>query len=473
MFDFDYNTDVGFVPRISVLVAKNNISEEEIKGVKEEIIGLSENVLENSKDIIDNKNAIADNTKAIEDEILAREQAVDALNERIDNIPTFELKVVDVLPEEGNPTIIYLVKNEGKDTYSEFVYADGAWEKLGSEVDLSDYVTREDFENELGAKADIADVYTKAEADALFITEHQDVSYLATKDELADGLANEASARGEDIAEVNESINSISGAIDDFSYELESVNEKLVGLAEVSVAQGEKIATLTTDYKELKEIVGDIGGDVKYDVPEDGKLIDVLKKSGTVKLMEDTESATYTGGLTSKNVTTLNTNGKTITFTGTTVNNPGIMTRGSEQLTIIGKGTINANGRIAIEANGANTVINLSGSTGFFGSEPTYVTDRSGGELIYCYLGTINIYAGIFKNEGADKKFVLNCYDANYKSGKANIVVMGGKFYDFDPANNVAEGEGTSFVPDGYESVHTTEEIEGVVHDVYTVKKSA
>jgi putative multiple sugar transport system substrate-binding protein len=42
-----------------------------------------------------------------------------------------------------------------------------------------------------------------------------------------------------------------------------------------------------------------------------------------------------------------------------------------------------------------------------------------------------------------------------------------------DPADNNAEGNGTSFVPEGYESVHTTEEIDGVTHDVYTVKKSA
>lgn len=473
MFDFEYNTNVGFVPRISVLVAMNKAAEEEIEGVKEEVVGLSENVSENSEAIADNKDAIANNTEAIENEVIAREEAVDALNERIDNISTFKLKVVDVLPEEGDPKTIYLVKDEGKDTYSEFVYADGKWEKLGSEVDLSDYITREEFENELGAKADIADVYSKAEADALFITEHQDISYLATKDELANGLANEASAREEAIGDVNEAINNVSGAVDDFSYEFESVNKKLAGLAEVNVAQNEKIATLTTDYKKLKEIVGDIGGNVEYDVPGDGKLTDVLKKSGTVKLMEDTESATYAGGLTSKNVTTLNTNGKTVTFTGTTVNNPGIMTRGSEKLTIVGKGTIDGNGRIAVEANGANSIINLSGSTGFFGAEPTYVTDRSGGELIYCYLGTINIYAGIFKNNGENKGFTLNCYDANYRSGKANIIVMGGKFYDFDPANNAAEGEGTSFVPEGYESVHTTEEIEGVIHDVYTVKKSA
>ena len=263
------------------------------------------------------------------------------------------------------------------------------------------------------------------------------------------------------------------GAVVDVLLELDSVDEKLAGLADANAAQDVRIDSAVSDYKKLKEIVGDLGGDVEYAVPGDAKLTDALRKSGTVKLTEDIESATYAGGITSKNVTTLNTNGKTLTFTGTTTNNPGIMTRGAERLTVVGKGTVDGNGRIAIEANGADSVINLSGSTGFFGAEPTYVTDRSGGELIYCYLGTINIYAGVFMNKGVDKGFTLNCYDANYKSGKANIVVTGGKFYDFDPADNNAEGNGTSFVPEGYESVHTTEEIDGVTHDVYTVKKSA
>ena len=145
------------------------------------------------------------------------------------------------------------------------------------------------------------------------------------------------------------------------------------------------------------------------------------------------------------------------------------MTRGKQKLTIIGKGTFDADGRIAVEANGADTVINLSGTTGMFGSEPTYVTDRSGGELIYCYLGTINIYAGVFKNNGDDKKFLLNCYDANYRNGTAKIIVTGGKFYDFNPADNSAEGEHTSFVPEGYH-VETSTDGESTV---YTVKKDA
>lgn len=593
MFDFEYNTNVGFVPRVAVIGAKYEQVEEDIEEMQGELGDLSKNVADNSAAIEENSAAIANNSVAIEenavaisgnsvaieenaaaiaknvtaieenaaaiiDEARIREAEIAAVNERIDNIPAFEMKLVEELPEEGEPTIIYLVKDEGKDTCSEYVYVDGKWEKLGSEVDLSDYVKEEDLEAAIAPLAVQENVYTKAESDAKFLTEHQDLSgiesdiqnvsgsvenlgneielvsgyiedlsenvytkaeadakFLTEHQDLSDYVKNEALEAAiaplavqenvytkaeadakfltehQDLSGIESDIESLSGAVENIqsevevlsgsvedlsenvSYEFESVDTKLAGLAEVNAVQNEKISAVTADYKKLKEIVGDMGGDVEYLVPGDGKLTDVLKKSGTVKLSEDTQSATYTGGITSKNVTTLHLNGKTLTFTGATVNNSGIMTRGSEQLTVIGKGTFNANGRIAVEANGTSSIINLSGSTGFFGAEPTYVTDRSGGELIYCYLGTINIYAGIFKNEGADKKFLLNCYDANYRSGKANIVVMGGKFYDFDPANNTAEGEGTSFVADGYESVHTTEEIDGVVHDVYTVKKSA
>ena len=46
--------------------------------------------------------------------------------------------------------------------------------------------------------------------------------------------------------------------------------------------------------------------------------------------------------------------------------------------------------------------------------------------------------------------FVLNCYDANRKSGTAKIIVTGGTFVNFDPSNCKAEGENTNFVADGY-----------------------
>lgn len=234
-----------------------------------------------------------------------------------------------------------------------------------------------------------------------------------------------------------------------------------------------EIVQIKKDYTDLKEIVAEIGGNVEWGVPADGTFNNMMKKSGTVKLGENTTTSTYAGGITSKNDTTLNLNGKNLTFSGQTTTNPGIMTRGKQKLTIMGKGTIDAAGRIAVEANGADTVINLSGTTGFFAAEPTYVTDRSGGELIYCYLGTINIYAGVFKNNGDDKKFLLNCYDANRADGTAKIVVYGGKFYDFDPGNNTAEGPGTSFLAEGYHTEASTVIEEDVEHTVYTVKKDA
>ena len=68
--------------------------------------------------------------------------------------------------------------------------------------------------------------------------------------------------------------------------------------------------------------------------------------------------------------------------------------------------------------------------------------------------GTAYIQGGTYSAEAADNtgdtRYVLNCYDANYQAGTASIQVTGGSFHDFDPMNNKAEGENTSFVPDGY-----------------------
>jgi hypothetical protein len=269
----------------------------------------------------------------------------------------------------------------------------------------------------------------------------------------------------------NESQRAISAETDlQSAIDLKADRETTYTKEEVDALISEKeaeIVQVKKDYNNLKEIVGELGGNVEWGVPADGTFNNMMKKSGTVKLGEDTTTSTYAGGITSKNKTTLNLNGKNLTFSGQTTTNPGIMTRGKQEITIIGKGTFDAAGHIAVEANGADTVINLSGTTGMFGSEPTYVTDRSGGELIYCYLGTINIYAGVFKNLGDDKTFLLNCYDANYRAGTAKIIVTGGKFYDFNPADNKAEGEHTSFVPEGYH-VETSTDGDSTV---YTVKK--
>lgn len=212
----------------------------------------------------------------------------------------------------------------------------------------------------------------------------------------------------------------------------------------------------------LTKIVGDMGGAVTYEYPnETGKsLTTLLGNNGTVKLTDDATITRFGPGVSAKNNVKLNLNNHNITSTSAG-SYGAIMSRGTQEITIYGKGTIDSVDGICIEANGENSVINLTGST------TVYQNDRSGGELIYCYAGTINITNGTFKNLGENKGYMLNCYDTNYTSGKAKIIVTGGKFYDFNPADNNAEGEHTSFVPEGY---HIETSIDGD-STVYTVKK--
>lgn len=84
---------------------------------------------------------------------------------------------------------------------------------------------------------------------------------------------------------------------------------------------------------------------------------------------------------------------------------------------------------------------------------------------VYVMQGTANIKGGHYSimqlsepANGGDERFTLNCLDENYTANprKANIVVTGGSFVNFNPANNLAEGENTNFVSAGYEIRSTT-----------------
>ena len=219
-----------------------------------------------------------------------------------------------------------------------------------------------------------------------------------------------------------------------------------------------------TEIYNLTKLVGEIGGNVTYDYPNDlgTSLTSLLNNSGTVKLGEDATITRFGPGVTAKNKVKLNLNSHNLTATAAG-SYGAIMGRGTQEITIGGKGTVEAGDGICIEANGAGCTINLTGSTS------VYQNDRSGGELIYCYAGTINITNGTFKNNGEDKKYLLNCYDANYAAGTAKIIVSGGKFYDFNPADNSAEGEHTNFLAPGYH-VETSTDGDSTV---YTVKKDS
>ena len=90
-------------------------------------------------------------------------------------------------------------------------------------------------------------------------------------------------------------------------------------------------------------------------------------------------------------------------------------------------------------------------------------TDDPQMDMIYASGGTIIINSGNF--ESGTPAWTLNCKDAAYKDGTANIIVKGGTFTGFDPANNKAEGENTNFVAAGYKSVDNND-------GTYTVVKN-
>lgn len=100
---------------------------------------------------------------------------------------------------------------------------------------------------------------------------------------------------------------------------------------------------------------------------------------------------------------------------------------------------------MAVWATGGKVVIN----DGIYRNE-TDGTER-GTDLIYASGDAcIEINGGTF--EAAKPEWTLNCRDADYKAGKAKIVVKGGRFYKFDPADCNCEGKHTNFVADGYKS---------------------
>ena len=75
---------------------------------------------------------------------------------------------------------------------------------------------------------------------------------------------------------------------------------------------------------------------------------------------------------------------------------------------------------------------------------------------VYVTEGEIEIKGGTFsvkqKYQDPTKadEFVINCYDASYRNGTASVTITGGSFENFSPANCMAEGLGTNFVPEGY-----------------------
>ena len=191
-----------------------------------------------------------------------------------------------------------------------------------------------------------------------------------------------------------------------------------------------------------------------YPVLDAAGMKDALVNGGNIKMDADVDPSE---ALVATKETTIDMNGKTIKNTedvwDAAPNSWSLVSaRENAKLTITGSGTFQAkeNDCYAVDVQDGATVTIENGT--FIGNI----------HAVYVYEGTANIKGGFYsvqqKYPDAAKAdgFVLNCYDANRDAGTAKIIVTGGTFVNFNPADCWAEGAHTNFVPDGYSVITET-----------------
>ena len=159
-----------------------------------------------------------------------------------------------------------------------------------------------------------------------------------------------------------------------------------------------------------------------------------------------TENLTLREPLVIQSSLVIDLNGHTLTggkpysseMTGTDIS--AITVENGATLTIEGNGTIQGS-EYGVYAKNGNVVIKGGSIT-------------AGTTAVQVNVGTADIEGGDFSNtDASDTRYVINCIDANWKNGKAKVRITGGTFHNFNPADNAAEGAGTNFVADGYQTV--------------------
>ena len=237
------------------------------------------------------------------------------------------------------------------------------------------------------------------------------------------------------------------------------------GNAIVEVARAEEVAGIVENYTvadgyTLSHRVYHITNENSSKLRGTGEMIldeDITRTSSFVIMFSPVYDAVW------------NLNGHNITVEGTPTNGV-YLNQYASNLEVKGNGVIHCEGSYGLWNNSTTGKIIINDG----------VTIEAQTHAVYAENGVIEINGGTFKltnwadaekDANGNLKFLINCYDANYKKGSANIIVKGGKFYDFNPAASYGEPNGpVSYVAEGYESVMTTEMIDGVEHKVFEVK---
>ena len=191
-------------------------------------------------------------------------------------------------------------------------------------------------------------------------------------------------------------------------------------------------------------------------------LAEAVADDSSVKLLRN---VTLEKGIDISKKVTLDLNGKTLSAASNMPSTALIKVVSGGDLEITGNGTVNSasNGNdynIAVWASNGKVVIK-NGTFTNDGGQAVELNNSSvpnNNELIYASgTGEIEIQDGMFtgntKNEKWHTRYTLNIKDADYTSGTAKIIVKGGTFTEYDPANSDGENPAANLVAVGYSSV--------------------
>lgn len=209
-----------------------------------------------------------------------------------------------------------------------------------------------------------------------------------------------------------------------------------------------------------KILTGDVQFNITIDPAYNG---DYIYPDGTIE-QELEFAATFGGKVTLSEDVTLTTPlavtaDMILDLNGKTIKGEGLSDRGvievtnNATVTIKGDGTVITSSAYPVLVDGGT--LNLEGGS---------YTATNSTQAVYVRKGVANISGGYYNVDSkynstsyvdgnGNGKYVLNCLDTDYKNGTAKIVVTGGTFCKFDPANNVAESANTNFVADGYKTL--------------------
>lgn len=281
-----------------------------------------------------------------------------------------------------------------------------------------------------------------------YLTEHQDISKLATKAELKE--ISDSMPKEYNDSELRELINTkISEIPEEYVTEIE-LNSK----GYLTEHQDISNLALKSDFENLLK---------KIKLLEEKLLlqqINLSSEGSTVLLDEDIELIEKPLILDKKII--LDLQGKTITGGIFTESNSSVVSGNSDSYAIWAKNgadiTISGNGSIvsqeatysmAVWANGGDVKIE-SGKFSNAGDGCDLIYASAGGK-VYIYGGEFKATKKIGIESGTSNMYsVLNVKDSDYKSGASNIIVYGGRYFNFNPANNVSEGPNTNFLATGY-----------------------